>query len=272
MTKLSSARKVVTRSPVRNVGIINCRWFQDHPIEYESQLEKRFVQSALLCPGIREIRSQPFTMKLEIGSYTPDFLIDFGSGRAVIEIKPRSKVTKFSALFDQAAQHLKERSLHFYVITEEGIDCGNHVKVAGEVLRYGKAEIAEEQVYAVLQVFGAGEDIRLADLVSRTKVKREVVLHMLARRWLRIRSKDLVEDQTLISRVQYTPELDIGAFEQRFLVLPWAHSGLSAPDRPPRSNALKKRATRSVGPYVRENRTASDSRERNPLSFIAAGL
>lgn len=40
---MSSARKVVTRSPKRTVGLINCRWFQDKPIEHESRLEKHFV-------------------------------------------------------------------------------------------------------------------------------------------------------------------------------------------------------------------------------------
>ena len=56
----TSARKVVTPSPQRKVGYVNCRWFQNESIEHESQLEKRFVQCALLCPKLVNIKSQPF--------------------------------------------------------------------------------------------------------------------------------------------------------------------------------------------------------------------
>ena len=93
-----STRKVVTRSPQRKVGYINCRWFQQERIEHESLLEKRVVQCALLCPKLKYVKSKPF--KIQIGTkstYNPDFLLTFEDGsKLVVEVKIHSKVIRYS--------------------------------------------------------------------------------------------------------------------------------------------------------------------------------
>lgn len=72
-----AARTVVTRSPARKVGIINCKWFQSCEIQHESQLEKRFVHRTFLCTDVERIQHQPFTIHLDSAKYTPDFLVFF---------------------------------------------------------------------------------------------------------------------------------------------------------------------------------------------------
>jgi len=57
---MAPVRQVVTRSPKRTVGLVNCPWFQDRPIEHESRLEKHFVSRARLFPGLATIEHQPF--------------------------------------------------------------------------------------------------------------------------------------------------------------------------------------------------------------------
>ena len=69
---MQAARKVVTRSPHRRVGLIACPWFQSTPIEYESLLERDFVRLALLDLEISSIAHQPFSLDLgELGTYFP---------------------------------------------------------------------------------------------------------------------------------------------------------------------------------------------------------
>ena len=68
------SRRVVTRSPHRRVGHVSCPWFQEDQVDWESLFEKGFIHIALLCPGLVELRFQPFKLELPIGlHYTPDF-------------------------------------------------------------------------------------------------------------------------------------------------------------------------------------------------------
>lgn len=272
MAESSKTRKVVTRSPGRKVGIVNCRWFQDHPIEHESQLEKRFIQSAMQCQGVSEIRSQPFTIQLEWGKYTPDFLIVIGSQKIIIEIKPSSKVAQYLGVFDAATRMLHLKGLSFYVITQENIDWGYQAQVASEIYRHGKAEIAKETTDKVLQVLGQGEESRLEDLERKAQVRREVVLHMIARRWLRLHYEDCIEGQARISLAEYEPEKDLSSFEARYQVSPWVDGGAPRPVRAPRSTALKKRASVAVGPIVRDALHPSSQAEPDPMALVAGGF
>ncbi|MGJ4748484.1 Tn7 transposase TnsA N-terminal domain-containing protein, partial [Leptospira sp. SA-E8] len=190
------------------MGIINCRWFQQHPIEYESQLEKRFVYSALLCPGIREIKSQPFTLPLAPGSYTPDFLLDYGDQMIVIEVKPSSKITKYIEVFDWASRFLQEFGIRFYVATEQGIDRedGACVSAAAEILRYAKSEVDGAIRRSVLTAFGQDEEVQLVELERRAAIPREVVMHLLALRWIALQAGSGIEDHAHVRIARYEPE------------------------------------------------------------------
>ena len=85
-------RKVVTRVPHREVGVVNPRWLLDHGVEHESHLEKRFIMVALACPVVVGIVHQPLHIYLgpdETGKYTPDFLIRFrDDDELIVEVKP----------------------------------------------------------------------------------------------------------------------------------------------------------------------------------------
>ena len=61
------ARKIVSRSPHREVVVVNAAWLLDHPVEHESHLERRFIIAALACPVVTDIVHQPFTMPLAYG-------------------------------------------------------------------------------------------------------------------------------------------------------------------------------------------------------------
>lgn len=50
-------RKVVTRSPHWEVGVVNPVWLLDHAVEHESHLERRFIMVALTCPVVVDNRT-----------------------------------------------------------------------------------------------------------------------------------------------------------------------------------------------------------------------
>ena len=58
------ARKVVTRSPARTVRLLHLPGLFKAPVECESSLERDFVYRASLCPGVADIRHQPFQLTL----------------------------------------------------------------------------------------------------------------------------------------------------------------------------------------------------------------
>lgn len=109
-TAQKPVRKVVTRSPHRSVGTIACSWIQDSVVEYESQLEKRFVHRLLLFHGLARITHQPFKLERDVAGkkldYTPDFLVMLKNGNR--GKKNVQAAQKFGAL--TSSQSLKIRS------------------------------------------------------------------------------------------------------------------------------------------------------------------
>lgn len=130
-------RKVVTRSPHRRVGYISCPWFQDEQIEYESLLEQGFIRIALLCPGLAQIKDQPFKLALPDGKhYTPDLLLTFrDSSRLVVEVKPSAHIPKHIEKLTAAGEILHGLGYQFLVCTEREIDHGQRRSHAARILR-----------------------------------------------------------------------------------------------------------------------------------------
>lgn len=133
-----AARKVVTRSPNRTVGRINCRWFQDEPIEHESRLEKRFLLRAILYPSLTHIQHQPFKLSLDGREhYTPDFLLTFSNGeQCVVEVKRAERIKELISRFDRIAKRLAEDRLPFFVIHNGQIEGQLRAYRAGLLRRY----------------------------------------------------------------------------------------------------------------------------------------
>lgn len=143
-------RKVVTRSPHREVGIVNAGWLLDHPVQHESHLERRFIIAALSCPVVCDIKHQPFTLELaEAGSprkYTPDFLITFRDETClVVEVKPQANLKRHEARLQAAEQMLQSGGQRFFVATDKLID-GNDLSARAMLLmRYGRMRCSEDQ-------------------------------------------------------------------------------------------------------------------------------
>lgn len=149
-------RKIVTRAPHREVGIVNPGWLLDHPVQHESHLERRFIIAALSCPVVCDIQHQPFTLQLsEVGAarkYTPDFLITFrDSTSLVVEVKPQAYLKRHEERLHAAEQVLQSQGQRFFVATDTLIDGKNLSARAMLLMRYGRMHCTEVQVQETLK-------------------------------------------------------------------------------------------------------------------------
>ena len=185
-----AARQVVTRSPNRAVGLINCPWFQNQPIQHESRLEKHFVYRAMLFPGLSHIQHQPFRLKLagDRKSYTPDFLLSFANGEAVVvEIKRSEKVKATLKRFDEIAELLATRHLKFFVIHEGQIEGSFRDQSALLIRRYAMLSVPGELInHAVEFVAGHPNGVAIGKLKTAVDISEMQFFHLIARRHIAI--------------------------------------------------------------------------------------
>lgn len=271
-----STRKVVTRSPQRKVGYINCRWFQSERIEHESQLEKRFVQCALLCPKLKHIKSQPF--KIQIGkksTYTPDFLLTFDDGaKLVVEVKIDSKVARYNEKFRITQNILNAKGLNFFVLTELDIDRFRQSIIAAEILRYAKSEFECAVLRTVMDVMAnqVEKDLMIKELAKLSACTCETIFHLIAKRQLTLHPDDYLNADARVYIARQHEGPDTHVFTQHFEVKPWVaqENIMSAPLV--RAQGLRMRVKRANLPYVRPKLAKPNQPTPHPLSSLAGGL
>lgn len=149
--QMSPGRQLLTRSPHRRVGLISCPWLQSEQIQYESLLEKSFVQIALLCPFVKIIKSQPFRITLSNGkSYTPDYLLScFHADKVVVEVKPSVFIEKHRELLLMAKTALESMGYAFIVCSDHEIKSNNRSGKASEILRQARSKDSEKDFQSV---------------------------------------------------------------------------------------------------------------------------
>jgi len=185
----TAARELVTRSPQRTVGIINCPWFQDKPIQHESRLEKHFVYRAMLFPGLLRIRHQPFTLKLQgRSSYTPDFLLVFRNGQGiVVEVKRAEKVKALKERFDEITQALAVRELSFFVIHHGQIEGDFRAQRALLIRRYAPLSVPPAVVARAVEFVAKHPNgVAIEKLTKAAALSKIQVYHLLARRHIAV--------------------------------------------------------------------------------------
>lgn len=149
-------RKVVTRAPHREVGIVNPAWLFDHEVEHESHLEKRFIMVALSCPVVVDIVHQPLEIWLgpnETQKYTPDFQVTFRDGDSVIiEVKPEVFVQKHAERLKAAENQFRAGDKKFLVVTDNHIDRNGLSARAMLLMRYGRLQFSDAEALACQQL------------------------------------------------------------------------------------------------------------------------
>lgn len=199
---MPAVRKVVTRSPKRSVGLINCPWFQDKPIEHESRLEKHFVLRAMLFPGLKSIQHQPFHMSLaQHGKrYTPDFLLTFDNGeRLVFEVKRSERVKAGKDRFNEIASQCSHAGLRFFVVHQGQIEGQRKAERAAVIRRYAMHDVhpllAQEMVRYVRQ---RDKGVSIKKLKKQFDASQEAVFALVANRRIALGRDLLVSDEDLL--------------------------------------------------------------------------
>ena len=218
-----ATRKVVTRAPGRTVRILNLRGVLPHPVEAESKLESDFVRQAALNQLTKAIIGQPYKIPVSPRDYTPDYLIVTASGtRVVVEVKQARRVAENAALFDRAAEYLRDKDHHFFVATEQTIRRDRRHERALRILRYAKGSYAEPELQRALEAADFyRKGLALGSLVAKTKLRRELIFHLIGRRQLTTGPRLFLDDSALVLATS-TPEMNDEDFLGSWLgVAPW---------------------------------------------------
>jgi hypothetical protein len=181
------ARQVVTRSPHRSVGVVAAPWLQPEPIQYESQLELRFINIALACPVVTNVWSQPFRLDYELdgklSSYTPDFLVVVeGGARVVVEVKPKIFLEEWHARLDAIDRRLQAQGCSYRVLTDQQLT-PVRADMARIWRRYANEEPGEDLVRRALALAATPSAVSFAQLLEAGFALNSIY-HLLIRRRL----------------------------------------------------------------------------------------
>lgn len=200
-------RKVVTRAPHREVGIVNSGWLLDHPVQHESHLERRFIMAVLGCPVVCDIRHQPMTLQVPDPTshkqqrYTPDFLVTLRDGASVVvEVKPKSRLKPHLQKLQAAETQLNEQGHSFFIATDELIDGRNLSMRAMHLMRYARlhwSEVAAQEAITAVQKQGR-DTFSVSDLV-KLGVPEHLVWALVARHTWHVPSDFLMEPSQIIT-------------------------------------------------------------------------
>ncbi|MFT7775344.1 Tn7 transposase TnsA N-terminal domain-containing protein [Roseateles sp.] len=204
---MKPARRVVTRSPHKNVGVVCCPWLQVDPIEFESIMERWFLTVAVLLPRLQRIEHQPFRLELppredstKPTTYVPDFLLTFDSGeQVVIEVKPSAFLKKHHAKLTAAADALRAQEKTFFVITEKNLRSAGPMADAMQIRRIARGEFPDADVARTLAVLADESGyVAAGELSARAGVGRDVVAWLVGRRLVGTKAPRVVDDATLL--------------------------------------------------------------------------
>jgi|LauGreDrversion4_2_1035121.scaffolds.fasta_scaffold114356_2 hypothetical protein len=218
-----SSRKVVTRAPGRTVRILNLQGVLPKPVEAESRLEADLVRQVALNQLTKVIIGQPYRIPVSPEGYTPDYLVTTADeARIVIEVKLARKVAKYATLFDDAAKYLRDRKHEFFVATEKTIRRDRLHERALLILRYAKATYSERELQRALEAAEFyKKGLALGTLIAKTKLRRELIFHLIGRRKLTTGPRLSLDYSALVFATS-VPEMSNEDFLGRWLgVAPW---------------------------------------------------
>lgn len=227
---MKPARRVVTRSPHRNVGVVCCPWLQPDPIEFESILERWFLTVAVLLPRLQRIEHQPFRLELppredntKPTTYVPDFLLHFDSGESVIiEVKPSTFLKKHHAKLAAAAEGLRAQGKPFFVITEKNLRSAAPMADAIQIRRIARGEFPGADVARALAALADEPGYLTAgELSARAGVGRDVVAWLVGRRLVGTKAPRVVDDATLVIHLDKEDSHAALSVGRWFATAPW---------------------------------------------------
>lgn len=199
-------RRVIRRSPHRNVGVITLPWFQPDPIEWESQLERSCIYASVALWAVKRIAHQPYRIPMPPGGpelhYTPDFALTLIDGtEIVVEVKPSRFVAENETRLHAAQAWLSKQGIEFVVLTEKQLAHRAWAHIVPMFLRYARWDPDPALIANVIKrLQDAGCKARAADLWDDANpFTRIPVYHLIGRREILCDPREWRDGQTNVS-------------------------------------------------------------------------
>lgn len=192
-------RRLIKRTGPRTVHLLNLRALAA-PVQAEATTEADFVRIAALCPSVRHIVSQPPTVQLASGKYTPDYRVECLNGTVSYwEIKLESRIKKSRVLFDEAATHFHSQGVRFYAVSNVSLRRDEQHELAELMHRYGKARPCEADIERALSALSAHpRGYSLERLAAKARVSPELIYHLIACRRITFKNRLCASDLLVV--------------------------------------------------------------------------
>lgn len=199
-------RKIVSRSPHREVGVINPGWLLDHSVHHESHLERRFVMSALACPVVEDVIHQPITVKLTLcdirhSKYTPDYYLKYqGGGGCYIEVKPEIFLKRSEEKLAAAKEYFADVGERFLVVTDKHIDKNDLGARAILLMRYARMSFDAIEASTCIEAIESlnKQEVKVRDLMNKG-ISDSVIWNLVAKHHLKVPVGLELNEETPIS-------------------------------------------------------------------------
>ncbi|MCZ8354635.1 MAG: Tn7 transposase TnsA N-terminal domain-containing protein [Chryseotalea sp.] len=181
-------KRKIGKSPVKYTGKKSTSK-NDELIEFESLIEKDFLELVDYDDEVKKVTSQPLTIKvdpkyeLDKKTYTPDFLVEFNpelkKKNQLIEIKPEIRVKKNQEFFNKLSEvvndYCKPFNQEFLIVTENTIrnDFLTNISKLNYYKSQGYNQILANQIIQVLKSRSVSI-LELLNILKSTNHEQEI--------------------------------------------------------------------------------------------------
>jgi hypothetical protein len=216
-------KRKIGKSSVKYTGKKNTSK-NDELIEFESLIEKDYLELLDFDDDVQKVTSQPETIKidpkysLDKKSYTPDFLVEFqkkaNKKNLLVEIKPEIELKKNPEYFDKLKlalfDYCKPLNWEFIVVTENSIrnDYLDNVSRLNYYKSQNYNKTIANQVLEILET-GANTFLELINSISNNDTLKQDVIHSI---WCLLSNKIITCDLSI--KISFTTLLYIKSNER----------------------------------------------------------
>lgn len=207
---LIRARKVIRKGTRKVVGKFPSVKPTIRFVHWESQLERDFYYLLEIDPNVISFREQPLRIEYVLNGkrcyYTPDVLVERKQKIQIVEVKPKSKVEKYTEIFRIATQVCARYGYEFIVATDEVIRKQPRLENVKLLWRYSRSLIEPEHQIACSEFFSLRQEATLHEVIEFfefKRVERPIVYGLL---YWGILETDLIDKRISMNSVVRLPQ------------------------------------------------------------------